>query len=190
MLTLLDLVLTIVSTLCALCLLVLGILLLLGKLPLSLSRRTRSHLRQLLNIPTSARSSPTATRPDASRTHDLQVSSQLPTQLGPVPRSVVSPLPTDFTASVPLLSTFAADGIAPPELPVAPNLTQATADQTNARLLIYLLKQLEGNVERRDRLIKYAKYRHPGQSDTWYLEKVSQDLARDHSRKSGRGTPT
>ncbi len=181
MLRLLDWVVRIIAILGALGLLGLGILLVLGKLSLRLSRRTRSQLRQWFG-----RASPPPFQPDGSRD---RLASQLPTQLQAGPPSG-PPAPTGFPAPTALNSPFATDGIAPPELPIAPHSTPTTDAQTNARLLIQLLKQLEGDVERRDRLIQYVKYRHPGQSDTWYLEKVVQDLDRDRSRKPGRGTPT
>jgi hypothetical protein len=177
---LLDLVLTIVSTLSALCLLLLGILLLLGRLPLRLSRRTWDQLRQLLSGSSAPVRAPVAmTASSAPATPDQTLANQ-PTQvLGPMGTSL---LPATGPSTVLQKTTPLADGIAPPENPATPSAISATDSQTNERLLIQLLRKLEGDVDRRDRLIKYAKYRQPGQSDTWYLEKVIHDLDRDASR--------
>jgi hypothetical protein len=197
MLLLLNVVLTIVSTLCALGLFLLGLLLLLGKL--RFDGQTRSQVSRWLGTAING-SQPTMMLPlpespggvEPARTTANSAPSPLPTGTSPtVPLQPTADPAHRFSTTdlmpprppagsiAPTKSAFAADGMAPPEAPVD---ASPQSNGTNERLLIQLLRLLEGDVERRDRLINYAKYRHPGQSYTWYLEKVIHELERAQNR--------
>ncbi len=49
-----------------------------------------------------------------------------------------------------------------------------------------LLRATQGNKALAKRLLEQAKFKYPGKSDRWYVEKVIYDIERDHGQTGGR----
>ncbi|MEP0849291.1 hypothetical protein [Funiculus sociatus] len=57
--------------------------------------------------------------------------------------------------------------------------SRSQSRQSNIQLENKLLRLLSGDRAAAERLLAYAKRRHPGKSDKWYWEKVISDLESD-----------